>query len=81
MKQNGVFEKIKGIWIGNYEHESNISLEKIILDVLGSKYHFPIIKSNNFGHIDKKTVIPIGTKARINTEEKRKIELIEACLE
>lgn len=81
MKQNGVFEKIKGIWIGNYEHESNISLEKIILDVLDSKYHFPIIKSNNFGHTDKKTVIPIGTKARINTEEKRKIELIEACLE
>ena len=34
MKQNGVFDKVKGLWIGNYEHESKISLEKIILDTL-----------------------------------------------
>ena len=48
MKQNGVFDKIKGLWIGNYEHESRISLEKVILDVLEGEYDFPIIKSNNF---------------------------------
>lgn len=77
MKQNGVFEKIKGLWIGNYEHESGISLEKIIMDVLDGEYKFPIIKSNNFGHIERKTVIPIGTKAKINTEEKIKIKLVE----
>jgi len=29
LKQNGVFDKIKGIWVGNYQHESNISLERI----------------------------------------------------
>ena len=38
MKQNGVFDKIKGLWIGNYEHQSGITLEKIILDVLENKY-------------------------------------------
>ena len=80
MKQNGVFDKIKGLWIGNYEHESKISLEKIILDVLEDDIHFPIIKSNNFGHIEEKTVIPIGTKARIDTTKKEKIELIEKCV-
>ena len=80
MKQNGVFDKIKGIWIGNYEHESGISLEKIILDVLDVEYKFPIIKSNNFGHIERKTVIPIGTKAEINTEENIKIKLVENCI-
>ena len=83
MKQNNVFDKIIGLWIGNYEHESGISLEKIVSDVLelpNKKYNFPIIKSNNFGHIDTKTVIPIGTKARINTENKTKIELIENCV-
>ena len=26
MKQNGVFDKIKGLWIGNYEHQSGITL-------------------------------------------------------
>ena len=80
MKQNGVFDKIKGLWIGNYEHQSGITLEQIILDVLENKYKFPIIKSNNFGHIENKTVIPIGTKAQINTEEKVKIKLIENCV-
>ena len=83
MKQNGVFDQIKGLWIGNYEHESGISLEKIISDVLelpNNHYTFPIIKSNNFGHIDTKTVIPIGTKAKIDTEKEVKIELIENCV-
>ena len=80
MKQNGVFKQIKGIWIGNYQHESNITLEKIVQDVLGDEYNFPIIKSNNFGHIETKTVIPIGTKAKIDTNEKRKIELLEKCV-
>ena len=80
MKQNGVFDKIKGLWIGNYEHESGISLEKIILDVLEGEYKFPIIKSNNFGHIERKTVIPIGTKAEINTDDDVKIKLVENCV-
>lgn len=80
MKQNGVFDKIKGLWIGNYEHESGISLEKIILDVLEGEYKFPIIKSNNFGHIERKTVIPIGTKAEINTDDDVKIRLVENCV-
>ncbi len=80
MKQNGVFDKIKGLWLGNYEHESNIELEKILLDVIGDDYNFPIIKSNNFGHIETKTVIPIGIKARIDTTKEVKIELLEKCV-
>lgn len=80
MKQNNVFEKIKGLWIGNYEHESGIALEKIVLDVIGDEYDFPIIKSNNFGHIERKTVIPIGTKAKIDTNKDIKIELLEKCV-
>lgn len=80
MKQNGVFNKIKGLWLGNYEHETSISLEKIVLDTIGDECDFPIIKSNNFGHIDTKTVIPIGTMAKIDTSQDRKIELVENCV-
>ena len=80
MKQNGVFEKIKGLWLGNYEHQSGISLEKIVLDTLGKNINFPIIKSNYFGHVERKTVIPIGTVAEINTEMNRKIQLKDTCL-
>lgn len=78
MRQNKVFDKIKGIWVGNYE--GNVPLEKILLDTLDGEYKFPIIKSNNFGHIDKKQVIPIGTKAKIDTNKEIKIELLELCV-
>ena len=80
MKQNGVFDKIKGLWIGNYEHPSGHTLEKIVFDVLGHSCNFPIIKSNNFGHVDKKTVIPIGTTAKIDTSLDKKIVLLEECV-
>ena len=73
MKQNEVFNKVKGVWVGNYEHESGIALEKILIDIIGDNYNKPIIKSNNFGHCETKTVIPVGTKARINTNENNKI--------
>ena len=78
MKQNGVFDKIKGMWVGNYD--GSIALERILLDTLEGQYNFPIIKSDNFGHIDKKTVIPIGTMAKIDTSADRKIELLENCV-
>ena len=80
MKQNGVFDKVKGIWIGNYTHESRIKLEDILLDVLGNNFNGPIIKSENFGHIETKTVIPIGTKARIDTNQEIKIRVLENCV-
>lgn len=80
MKQNEVFNQIRGIWVGNYEHPSEMKLEKILLDVIGDEYNFPIIKSNNFGHIENKTVIPIGSKAELNTEIDEKIRLIERCV-
>ncbi len=80
LKQNGVFDRISGLWIGNYEHPSKISLENIFMNVLKDAYNFPIIKSNSFGHIDKKTVIPIGAKAKIDTTKDVKIELVENIL-
>ena len=75
MKQNAVFDKIKGIWVCNYD--GSVALEKILLNVLEAEYKFPIIKSNNFGHTEKKTVIPVGGKAKIDTSKKVKIEIIE----
>ena len=75
LKQNGVFDKIKGIWVGNYE--GSVPLERVLLDVLEDECDFPIIKSNNFGHTEKKTVIPVGGKVRIDTDKDIKIEIIE----
>ena len=80
MKQNGVFDKVKGIWVGNYVQESGIPLEKILLDVLGDEFKGPIIKSENFGHTETKTVISIGTRACIDTNQEVKIKLLENCV-
>ncbi len=80
MKQNDVFKKIKGIWLGNYTHESKITLEQILLDVIGNEFDGPIIKSDNFGHIEKKIVIPIGINTKIDTSKKIPIELLEKCV-
>lgn len=80
LKQNDVFNKINGLWIGNYESTMQITLERIVRDVIGNEFSFPIIKSNNFGHIETKTAIPIGTKARIDTSKNIKISLLEDCV-
>ena len=50
------------------------------MDVIGDNYNFPIIKSDNFGHIDKKIIVPIGAKAKINTKDEEKIKLIDENL-
>lgn len=79
MKQNGVFDQIKGLWLGHYEHE--IPLAQIVQDVLEGEYSFPIVTCEHFGHTEKKTVIPIGTCARIDTSEKQAVQLVEKCVE
>lgn len=80
MKHEGIFEKISGIWIGNYE--GNVALEKILIDTISDiKFDKPIIKSENFGHGEKKIVLPIGTKAQIDTKaDKPYIQLLDKFL-
>lgn len=76
LKQNGIFNQISGIWVGNYE--GNIPIEKILIDTISDiEFNKPIIKSENFGHSEKKIAIPIGTEAEINTEESYVIKLID----
>ena len=62
-------------------YDGSVALERILLDVLDDKYNFPIIKSNNFGHTEKKTVIPVGGKARIDTKDGVRIWLTENFME
>ncbi len=77
MKKNGVFNKINGIWLGNYEGE--YSLEQILMDTIEDlKLDIPIIKTNNFGHTEKKMTIPIGIEAEMTENN---IQIIEDYLE
>ena len=35
MKQNGIFDRIKGIWLGNYD--GSVAIEKILIDTIGNE--------------------------------------------
>lgn len=70
IKHEGIFDEIKGIWIGNYENE--IQIEDILLEVIDDiEFEKPIIKSNNFGHCNKRILIPIGMEAIIDTTKEK----------
>lgn len=83
LKQNGIFEKVKGIVIGyNYDLQKNGDLypqmEDILLDYI-KEYHITIVKCNDFGHKIINAIIPIGCSCKIDIE-KKKVKFIEEFL-
>lgn len=79
LKQMGVFEKIKGLWIGYYSHKSKIPYEEIVMNVV-KDYDFPILKCDDFGHNTPNTTIPIGTKIKLDATNKQLV-LLDKCVE
>lgn len=76
LRQKGVFNKVSGIWLGNYE--GDVAIEKILMDTIEDmNLNIPIIKSDNFGHIERKITIPLGVKAEIKDG---KVKLVEDYL-
>ena len=66
LKYHGVFDKIKGLWIGHYHGDTEqTKIEDIFMRHL-KDYEFPILKCDDFGHDCEKIVIPIGSKIRLD---------------
>lgn len=66
LKYHGVFDKIKGLWIGHYDADTeNTKIEDIFMRHL-KEFDFPIIKCDDFGHDCDKIVIPIGAKVKFD---------------
>lgn len=83
LKQYGMFDKVKGIVVGyNYDLQKNgdiyPQMEEILLEYT-KEYNFPIMKCNDFGHKIANSVIPIGVKCKIDTDN-NKIEILEEFL-
>lgn len=82
LEQLGVFDQVKGIIVGYiYDEKSKertIHMEDI-LERVTSKYQLPILKVNDFGHNCSNTVIPVGAKVELNSDEKT-IEILEECV-
>lgn len=83
LKQYGIFDQIGAIIIGyNYDLQKNGNVYPQMEDILleyTKEYKFPIIKCNDFGHKIVNSVIPIGIKARVNSNN-NSVKIIEDFL-
>ncbi len=71
LEQLGVFNKIKGIVIGNnfrFENK-NFKAEEIVKN-LTLECNFPILKINEFGHYQPHAFLPIGAKIKLDATNK-----------
>lgn len=74
LKQMGVFEQIKGLWLGYYQHESRTAYAEIVINTV-KDYRFPIIQCDDFGHDTPSTVIPIGARVELDADNKQVVIL------
>ncbi len=78
LKQIWIFDKIKWLWLGYYNHPSKISYEEIVMNVL-KNYDFPILKCDDFWHNTPNTTIPIWAKVKLDATNK-KVTILENCV-
>ena len=79
-KQSGVFEKIKGVVVGNnfgFQPEK-FKVENIV-NIFLKEYNFPILKINEFGHYQPHAFLPIGAKVKLDATNKS-IEILDDFL-
>lgn len=69
LKKQGVFNKVKGLVLGNYSSDK-ISIEEIAKKVIGPNNIIPIIKTEDIGHGGNNIVVPIGMGCIIDTKNK-----------
>jgi len=77
----GVLEKLRGLLVGRpmkYSETERRQLREVILERT-RRYTFPIITDMDFGHTAPQFTIPIGVRARIDTEQER-FEIVEAAV-
>ena len=80
----GKFDNIKGIILGVFldcetkEFNNSLTLKEMFQDRF-SRFNIPIIYGMSFGHISNQFTLPLGIKARLNTEDKS-ITLLESAV-
>jgi muramoyltetrapeptide carboxypeptidase len=81
MKQLGLFEKVRGVVIGHVQEapqEKAYQAENILSRVT-ENFDFPILKTDDFGHLCPNTVLPVGVRARLDAD-RAALEILEPCV-
>lgn len=81
LKQMGVFEKVRGVVIGHIQapppeeaYRAETILHKVTEDT-----GFPILKTDDFGHLCPNTVLPVGVRARLDAD-RAELAILEPCV-
>lgn len=75
LRYHGVFDKIKGLWIGHYHADTeDMKIEDVFMRNLKG-YDFPILKCDDFGHDCENIVVPIGSRVRLDANN-CKVEIL-----
>ena len=77
----GDLSEIRGLMFGRpmrYSGPEKQELHKVLLDRT-SDYDFPVVSEMDFGHTSPQFLLPIGCRARIDTQGKR-LDILEAAV-
>jgi len=71
LRYNPDFDKVRGIVLGKFancmDHTIHGSVEQILLEFC-DKVKVPLIKNFDFGHIEKRHVLPMGVRYRLDAD-------------
>ncbi len=68
--QAGIFHQISGLILGKfYNCEDEKLLKKTIMNIV-SHFHFPVLKTVDFGHFSHFCPFPLGSKCHLNAKKK-----------
>ena len=68
LEHNGVFKRAKALIFGHYSLEEKPVIDDILTRI-GKRYNIPVIRNEDFGHGVNGAILPISTRARLNTED------------
>jgi muramoyltetrapeptide carboxypeptidase len=80
----GVFDAIQGAIVGyvdglQKDENATHQMEDVLLDAT-SRYGFPILKVNDFGHNCPNTVLPVGGRVKVDAD-RQTVEILTNCVQ
>jgi muramoyltetrapeptide carboxypeptidase len=77
----GVFDQLEGMLVGRpmrYSAEEKAELRCVILERT-ARYGFPVVTDMDFGHTAPQFTLPLGCRARIDSN-RRSFEILESAV-
>ncbi len=79
LEHHGVFKRAKALIFGHYSLEPSPVIDDILTRI-GKRYNIPVIRNEDFGHGANGAILPISTRARLDTED-MSFEFLESGVE